>query len=159
MVEIPEFRSGGSGRNLQGTDSEMSSTPTIRENNYMDTLHLMDAVIERENMRAAYTRVVGNKGSAGTDGMTVGELYSYIDKHWERIRTELFEDRYKPSTVLAVEIPKPNGGTRKLGIPTVVDRLIGQALNQVMRPLFEPGFSATSYGFIEKRSAQQVLIH
>jgi RNA-directed DNA polymerase len=158
MVEIPEFGSGGSGRNLQGTDSEMSSTLTIQENNCMDTLHLMDAVIERENMRAAYARVVGNKGSAGTDGMTVGELYSYIDKHWERIRSELLEDRYKPSTVLAVEIPKPNGGTRKLGIPTVVDRLIGQALNQVMKPLFEPGFSDTSYGFIENRSAQQAVI-
>lgn len=158
MVEIPEFKSEGSGRNLRGTDCEMSSVLTIKENNYRDTLQLMEAVIERGNMIAAYKRVVRNKGAAGTDGMSVDELYSYVDKYWERIVTELLEDRYKPRAVLAVEIPKPNGGTRKLGIPTVVDRLIGQALNQVMKPLFEPDFSATSYGFIENRSAHQAVI-
>jgi len=119
---------------------------------------LMEAVVERGNMTAAYKRVVGNKGAAGTDGMTVDELRPYMHEHWERIRLELLEDRYKPRPVLEVAIPKPNGGTRKLGIPIVVDRLIGQGLYQVMKPLFEPGFSANSFGFIEGRSAHQAVI-
>jgi RNA-directed DNA polymerase len=119
---------------------------------------MMEAVVERGNMITAYKRVVRNKGAAGTDGMTVDELQPYLNTHWERIRSELLEDRYTPSSVLEVEIPKPNGGTRMLGIPVVVDRLIGQGLYQVMKLYFEPYFSVNSYGFIAGRSAHQAVI-
>jgi RNA-directed DNA polymerase len=118
----------------------------------------MEAVVERGNMVAAYKRVVGNKGRAGVDGMTVDELKPFLNSGaWTRIREELLEGRYQPQAVLEVEIPKPDGGVRKLGIPVVVDRLIGQALHQVMEPEFTPGFSARSYGFIKGRSAHQAL--
>jgi RNA-directed DNA polymerase len=117
----------------------------------------MEAVVERENMRRAYKRVVGNKGTAGADGMSVGELQPYLAVEWARIKRELLGDRYKPNAVRAVEIPKPNGGVRKLGIPTVVDRLIGQALHQVLEPIFDPGFSEASFGFRKGRNAHQAV--
>jgi group II intron reverse transcriptase/maturase len=118
----------------------------------------MEAVVEHGNMTAAYKRVVGNKGTAGIDDMTVDELKPYLASHWERIKSELLEDRYKPTAVREVAIPKQSGGMRKLGIPTVVDRLIGQAISQVMKLIFEPGFSEHSYGFIEGRSAHQAVV-
>jgi RNA-directed DNA polymerase len=117
----------------------------------------MEAVVERGNMTAAYRRVVGNKGAAGADGMTVDDLKPYFNEHWERIKSELLEDRYLPQPVLEVEIPKPDGGVRKLGIPVVVDRTIGQALHQVLWPIFAPDFSEHSYGFMLGRSAQQAV--
>jgi RNA-directed DNA polymerase len=117
----------------------------------------MEAVVERGNMTAAYKRVVGNKGVAGADGMTVSELKPYLDVQWERIKSELLEDRYIPQTVMEVEIPKPDGGVRKLGIPVVVDRMIGQALHQVLEPIFVPEFSVHSYGFMRGRSAHQAV--
>jgi RNA-directed DNA polymerase len=118
---------------------------------------LMEAVVERGNMTAAYGRVVGNKGVAGADGMTVNELKPYLHKQWERIKSELLEDRYLPQAVLEVEIPKPDDGIRKLGIPVVVDRMIGQGVHQVLEPIFVPGFSEHSYGFIRGRSAHQAV--
>jgi RNA-directed DNA polymerase len=117
----------------------------------------MEAVVERGNMTAAYKRVVGNKGSAGTDGMTVDKLKPFLNDEWERIKLELLEDRYQPQPVKEVEIPKPDGGVRKLGIPVVLDRLIGQGLYQVLEPIFVPDFSEHSYGFIRGRSAQQAV--
>ena len=117
----------------------------------------MDAVVERGNMTAAYKRVIGNKGVAGADGMTVNELKPYLSANWERIKSELLEDRYLPQPVQEVEIPKPDGGVRKLGIPVVVDRTIGQALHQVLEPIFAPEFSEHSYGFMRGRSAQQAV--
>jgi len=120
-------------------------------------MKLMEAVVERGNMTAAYKRVVGNKGSAGTDGMTVDDLYPYLCVEWERIKSELLEDRYHPHPVREVEIPKPDGGMRKLGIPVVADRLIGQGLYQVLEPIFAPEFSEHSYGFMRGRSAQQAV--
>jgi RNA-directed DNA polymerase len=129
----------------------------MRGNDCRESDELMEAVVERGNMKAAYKRVVGNKGSAGADGMTVNELSSCLHEHWERIKSELLEDRYLPQPVKAVEIPKPDGGTRQLGIPVVVDRLIGQALHQVLEPIFVPEFSEQSYGFIRGRNAHQAV--
>ena len=158
MVEIPESMLETYGRNPHGIGNRASNTTAMRENSCGDYLQLMEAVVERENMTAAYKRVVRNKGAAGTDGMTVEELQPYLGKEWERIRSELLEDRYIPSPVLEVEIPKPNGGIRKLGIPIVIDRLVGQGLYQMLKPHFEPDFSECSYGFIEGRSAHQAVV-
>jgi RNA-directed DNA polymerase len=119
----------------------------------------MEAVVGRENMRAAYRRVVANRGSAGVDGMSVEELKPYLKEHWGRIKSELLEGRYRPQPVKPAEIPKPDGnGKRMLGIPVVVDRLIGQALHQILEPIFDPGFSESSYGFRRGRSAHQAVL-
>jgi RNA-directed DNA polymerase len=118
----------------------------------------MEEVVCRENMLAAYQRVVGNKGAPGVDGITVDELASMLRGRWQAIREELLSDTYCPSPVLKVEIPKPGGkGMRMLGIPTVLDRLIQQALLQVMQPCFDPTFSDSSFGFRPGRSAHQAL--
>jgi RNA-directed DNA polymerase len=107
---------------------------------------------------AAYRRVVQNGGAAGVDGMTVKELMPYCRKHWARIREELLSGRYEPEPVRRVEIPKPDGkGTGALGIPTVLDRLIQQAVLQVLTPIFDPTFSEDSYGFRPKRSAHEAV--
>jgi len=120
--------------------------------------NLMEAVVERENMLNAFRRVVGNKGAAGVDAMSVDELKPYLPTHWERIKEQLLEGSYQPQPVRRVEIPKPGGkGMRKLGVPTVVDRLIQQALHQALNPLFDLDFSAHSYGFRSGRSAHQAL--
>jgi RNA-directed DNA polymerase len=116
-------------------------------------VRLMELVVSRENMMAAYARVVGNKGAAGVDKMTVADLQPFLKEHWPRIKGELLADRYRPQAVRGVEIPKPGGGVRLLGIPTAVDRLIQQALHQVLMPLFDPDFSEASYGFRPGRSA------
>jgi RNA-directed DNA polymerase len=118
---------------------------------------MIEAMIERENMLMAYQRVVQNKGAAGIDGMRVEELGQYLQEHWVSIRIALLEGRYKPQAVRSVEIPKPSGGMRKLGIPTVVDRLIQQALLQVLSPVFEPEFSNYSYGYRPGRSATDAV--
>jgi RNA-directed DNA polymerase len=118
----------------------------------------MEAVVERENMKAAYARVMSNKGAAGVDDMPVEALKPHLDKHWPRIKAELLEGRYVPQPVLGVQIPKPGGGVRQLGIPTVTDRLIQQALHQVLCPIFDPGFSGSSYGFRPNRSAHQGVL-
>ena len=156
-AEKPDPMQESSGRSLRGYGVGVSSVTATRDNDCRDDEKLMEAVVERGNMIAAFKRVVGNKGSAGTDGMTVDELKSYLDEHWERIKSELLEERYVPQPVKEVEIPKPDGGVRKLGIPIVVDRMIGQALHQVLEPIFAPGFSAQSYGFMRGRSAQQAV--
>jgi len=118
----------------------------------------MEAVVERENMAAALRRVKANQGSAGVDNMTVEALTPYLKEHWPRIKEALLTGRYEPSPVRRVEIPKPDGkGMRPLGIPTVLDRLIQQALHQVMQPLFDPNFSERSYGFRPNRSAHQAV--
>ncbi len=117
----------------------------------------MDAVVERENMKAAWKRVKANKGAAGVDGMTVAELPAYLREHWPRIKKELLVGSYVPNPVRLVEIPKPGGGLRPLGIPTVLDRLIQQALHQVLQPLFDPDFSESSYGFRPRRGAWQAV--
>jgi RNA-directed DNA polymerase len=118
---------------------------------------LMEAVVERGNLWLAYQRVVENKGAPGVDGLTVAEFKAHLKVYWPRIRAALLEDRYIPQPVRAVDLPKPSGGVRTLGIPTLVDRLIQQALHQVLSPIFEPGFSEASYGFRPGRSALQAV--
>src|SRR5690606_38199610 len=113
--------------------------------------------LEGENMRAAYRRVVANKGSAGVDGMTVEQLKAHVTEHWPSIKTALLEGKYRPSPIRPVAIPKPGGGVRTLGIPTVVDRLIQQALHQILSPIFEEDFSGHSYGFRPGRSAHDAV--
>jgi RNA-directed DNA polymerase len=119
----------------------------------------MEAVVERENMWSALKQVERNKGAAGVDKTTVEQLRAYLREHWLRIKEELLAGKYQPQPVRKVEIPKPGGqGMRMLGIPTVIDRLIQQALHQVLSPLFEPSFSESSYGFRPQRSAQQAVL-
>lgn len=114
---------------------------------------MMSAILERGNMMRAYERVHRNKGAPGVDGMTVEELKPYLKAHWPEIREQLRAGRYQPLPVRKVEIPKPGGGRRMLGIPSVRDRLIQQALHQILSPLFEETFSTHSYGFRAGRSA------
>lgn len=118
---------------------------------------LMEEIISRGNLKKAYNRVVSNKGAAGVDGMTTGRLKEHLILEWPRIREELLGGRYQPQPVRKVEIPKPGGGSRMLGIPTVLDRLIQQAMYQELGPLFEPGFSASSYGFRPGKSAHHAV--
>ncbi|MCK4816481.1 group II intron reverse transcriptase/maturase [bacterium] len=117
----------------------------------------MEQMVERENMISAYKKVVDNKGSAGVDNMTVDQLKPYLQTHWAEIKSAFLNGRYKPQPVLQVLISKPNGGQRALGIPTVVDRLIQQAIYQVLNPIFEPGFSIYSYGFQKGKSAHDAI--
>jgi RNA-directed DNA polymerase len=118
---------------------------------------LMEEVCERENCLQALARVKSNGGSAGIDGMTVGELTAYLKEHWLAIKETLLAGNYKPQPVRRVEIPKPDGGKRKLGIPTVVDRFIQQAVMQVLQKRWDPTFSKSSYGFRPGRSAHQAV--
>jgi RNA-directed DNA polymerase len=121
------------------------------------TNSLMEAVCERENLKKALRRVKANKGSPGADGMTVEQLPDYLRAHWPQHRDELLRGTYTPSPVRRVEIDKPEGGVRKLGIPTVLDRFIQQAVLQVLQPEFDPTFSNHSYGFRPGRSAHQAV--
>ena len=118
---------------------------------------LWERIWERENMTTALKRVESNAGAPGKDGMTVEELKPYLKAHWLEIRAALDQQTYRPSPVRRVEIPKPDGGVRLLGIPTVVDRLIQQAIAQQLTPLFEPMFSPYSYGFRPGRSAHDAV--
>ena len=131
--------------------SSSSETGALAQN-------LMEAVVAADNMRQALKRVRSNKGSPGIDAMTVASLPDYLRKEWPRLRKELLEGTYQPQPVKRVEIPKSGGGMRLLGIPTVVDRLIQQAILQVLDPLYDPGFSSHSYGFRKGRSAHQALL-
>lgn len=119
---------------------------------------LMEAVVERSNLWLAYRRVVENRGAPGVDDLPVEQFKGWLKVHWSSVRTALLEGRYMPAAVRAVDIPKPAGGVRTLGIPTVLDRLIQQALHQILQPIFEPGFSESSYGFRPGRSAQQAVL-
>jgi len=129
------------------------------ETTHQDTSALMERVLERKNLARAYKRVVSNNGSAGVDGMQVKDLKEFILTNWKTVEQQMLEGTYSPQPVRRVEIPKPGGkGKRNLGIPVVLDRLIQQALLQVLTPVFDPGFSASSYGFREGRSAHQAIL-
>lgn len=132
--------------------------PGINEGSSTGTAQLMELVVSRPNMLESYQRVVGNKGSAGVDGMSVTDLKSYLYTNWEAIKVALLNDDYYPQAIRRVMIPKPSGGERQLGIPTVMDRLIQQALHQVLSPIYDPTFSDYSYGFRPGRSAHQALL-
>jgi RNA-directed DNA polymerase len=119
--------------------------------------HLMERVVARGNVTVALARVRANRGSPGVDGMTVDELPQYLAEHWQGVREQLLGGTYQPKPVLRREIPKAGGGMRQLGIPCVLDRLIQQAILQVLQPIFDPSFSVHSYGFRPKRSAHDAV--
>ena len=145
--EAPKSLPGGteSSAGKRGTES-----PAIAE-------QLMEEVCGRENCKQALKRVKANKGSAGVDGMTVQQLPEFLKQHWPAIREQLLSGTYKPQPVRRVEIPKPDGGVRKLGIPTVLDRFIQQAVMQVLQGKWDRTFSNHSYGFRPGRSAHQAV--
>ena len=158
MTEKSWAMSEGSGRKPQEYGSGASGVTAKMETPWTEAgVRLMEQVVSRNNMRAAYDRVVSNDGAAGVDKMTVNQLKGHLIEHWPRIKEELLNGSYHPQPVRKVEIPKPSGGVRTLGIPTVVDRLIQQAVHQQLVPLFDPGFSKSSYGFRPGRSAQQAV--
>ena len=136
-------------------DQRVEPSPTQDEGK--SSAELWARVWERQNLFAALERVERNGGAPGMDGMTVEELRPYLKEHWLEVREALDRQTYKPSPVRRVEIPKPDGGVRQLGIPTVLDRLLQQAVAQALTPLFEPQFSPASYGFRPGRSAQQAV--
>ena len=119
---------------------------------------LLEEILSRDNMMLAYKKVKANKGAGGIDGVTVEEIDEYVKAHWVEIREQIRKRKYQPQPVRRVEIPKPNGGVRNLGIPTVIDRVIEQAISQVLTPIAEPHFSENSYGFRPGRRAQQAVI-
>ncbi|MEJ2024075.1 MAG: group II intron reverse transcriptase/maturase [Deltaproteobacteria bacterium] len=130
----------------------------VMENRPLDTV-TVEYVVSRGNMRRAWKRVKANGGAPGVDGITVGEFPAYAKTDWVEIKTSLVKNTYKPSPVKRVEIPKDNGGTRNLGIPVVMDRVIQQAISQILTPVFDPHFSESSFGFRADRSAHQAVRH
>ena len=118
---------------------------------------LLEKILSNINIDNAYKRVCANKGAGGVDGVTVEELGDYINKNWNSIREQIRKRTYKPQPVKRVEIPKPNGGVRNLGIPTVMDRVIQQGIVQVISPMCEPLFSDWSYGFRLDRSCEMAI--
>ena len=149
-----EGRSEAPKARREGTESltakRACESPAIPE-------QVMEEVCERENLLRALRRVKSNKGSPGIDGMKVGELSGYLKQHWPAIREQLLSGTYRPQPVRRVEIPKPEGGVRKLGIPTVLDRFIQQAVMQVLQSKWDPTFSEHSHGFRPQRSAHQAV--
>src|SRR5438309_1645810 len=140
-----------------GREETESSGATNGRENPASTNRLMEEVCERENLKAALQRVKANQGSPGVDGMTVMDIKDYLKQHWPAIREQLLSGTYEPKPVRRVEIPKPDGGVRKLGIPTVLDRWIQQAVMQVLQRQWDSTFSDHSYGFRPGRSAHQAV--
>jgi RNA-directed DNA polymerase len=156
-AEMPGATPELSGRKPQLAGDGAANITGTTDNFIPEAERLMEAIVSRGNMKAAYSRVVGNKGAPGVDNMPVTELKGYLQGHWPRIKEELLAGKYLPQPVRKVEIPKPDGGKRMLGIPTVLDRLIQQAVNQVLGALFIPDFSKHSYGYIPGRSTHQAI--
>jgi RNA-directed DNA polymerase len=157
-VEAPGASPEGSGRKPRVAGTGAANVTGRKATHWPEAATgLMEKIVSRGNMMAAYSRVVANKGAPGVDGMPVTALKGYLQEQWPRIREELLTGTYHPQPVRKVEIPKPGGGTRMLGIPTVLDRLIQQAVHQVLSPLFDPGFSTSSHGFRPGRSAHQAI--
>ena len=148
---------GEAGRYPAGACVSAEADTAPRRRTKAEASGLMEAVVERGNLMLAYQRVVTNKGAAGVDALTVFALKDHLKQHWPQIRARLLAGEYVPSPVRRVDIAKPDGGLRTLGIPTVVDRLIQQALHQVLSHIFEPEFSDASYGFRPGRNAHQAL--
>src|SRR5246500_3014156 len=146
----------GEARDAGRVESE-SPVATSGTENPASTNRLMEAVCERENLKAALQRVKANQGSPGVDGMTVVGIKDYLKQHWPAIREQLLSGTYEPKPVRRVEIAKPDGGVRKLGIPTVLDRFIQQAVMQVLQRRWERTFSEHSHGFRPQRSAHQAV--
>ena len=145
-----EARSGG----MEGTEARTAKTKVESQ---AAGGPLMEVIVERDNLRKALAHVKRNKGAAGIDGMSLDALAPHLKQHWPTIRAQLLEGTYKPQPVRRVEIPKASGGTRPLGIPTVLDRFIQQAVLQVLQAEWDPTFSEHSFGFRPKRSAHQAV--
>jgi RNA-directed DNA polymerase len=142
---------------VPGEGSETLTAERMIESPAKNSKQLMEEVCERENCWRAFKRVKSNKGSPGIDGMTVEQLPGYLKEHWPAIREQLLSGTYKPQLVKRVEIPKPDGGVRQLGIPTVLDRMVQQAVMQVLQGRWDAEFSEHSYGFRPGRSAHQAV--
>lgn len=153
----PERPRAGGGGTADLAGVERQADAALREEAGAEAPSLMEEVLRRENLVEAYRRVVRNGGAPGVDGVTVRDLERYCRGHWPRVREELLGGTYRPQPVRRVEIPKPGGGVRVLGIPTAMDRMIQQALSQALTPIFDPTFSADSYGFRPGRSAHQAV--
>lgn len=119
---------------------------------------LLEEILSKSNLEAAYERVVGNKGAAGIDGIEAGAFRAQLQRDWPEIKSSLENGTYKPGAVKRVTIPKPNGGDRHLGIPTYLDRMIQQAISQVLLKQYEPMFSVNSYGFRSEKNAHQAVL-
>ena len=155
-AETSRHGDGGEG-GTQAAACEESQAFTALNSARALTERLMEEVTNRVNLNRAYRRVKANQGAPGVDGMTVGELAKWIDQHKEQLIASLLDGSYEPQSVRGVEIPKPGGGVRQLGIPTVVDRLVQQAILQVLEPILDPTFSASSFGFRPGRGAHDAL--
>jgi RNA-directed DNA polymerase len=152
------FSSTSAGEACEAGRKETEAFSTVNDpQSPARTNRLMEAICERENLKEALRRVQANKGSAGVDRMTVGGITDYLKQHWPAIREQLLNGTYEPKPVRRVEIPKPDGGVRKLGIPTVLDRLVQQAVMQVLQRQWDRTFSESSYGFRPGRSAHQAV--
>ena len=145
--ETPAAATGGAEPSVAMTATESPAFPE----------HLMEEVCSRENLQRAWKRVQGNKGGPGVDGMTIDVAKAFLREHWPAIRLQLLNGNYQPRPVKRVEIPKPDGGIRRLGVPCVVDRLIQQAMLQVLQEQWDSTFSEHSYGFRPRRSAHQAV--
>ena len=137
--------------------AEVCSTES-QEIKEKDGANLLEKVLDRNNLNKAYKRVKANKGAGGVDGMTIDEALVWLKENGDELLEKIRKGKYKPSPVRRVEIPKDNGGVRKLGIPTVVDRIIQQAIAQVLIPIYEPKFSDGSYGYRPNRSAKDAIM-
>lgn len=155
--EMVEPKRESSGQNPQGYRHGVSNVGSRMEHVHCSKPSLIEAVVDRSNMWKALRRVKSNKGGTGIDGMTVEELPQWLSQHWVMIKEKLLDGSYQPQPVRAVDIPKPDGGVRTLGIPTVIDRLIQQAIAQVLNPILDPHFSETSYGFRAGKNAKQAV--
>ena len=144
-------------RGNAGVLSDPSVSKSGQDDSERKEERLLEAIVSRENLNLAYKRVKANGGSHGVDDMTIEELLPYLKQHGTALRQSILEGTYNPQAVRRVEIPKPDGGTRQLGIPTVVDRLIQQAIAQTLNSVFDKGFSANSYGFRPGRSAHMAI--
>ena len=151
-----ERRDKASGEAVSQTDRDEACGPRWEVDGTGSTL--FKAMLTRENLQQAWKRVKANKGAAGVDGLDIEQTAIYLKTSWPAIREQLMRGTYRPSPVRRVTIPKPDGGQRELGIPTVLDRLIQQALLQVLQPRLDPGFSEYSYGFRPGRRAQQAVL-
>jgi RNA-directed DNA polymerase len=157
QIEL-NFSPTPAGEACEASREETESLPTMNDpQSPASTNRLMEEVCERENLKEALRRVKANKGSPGVDGITVNQLDGYLEQHWPAIREQLLSGTYKPKPVKRVEIPKPDGGVRKLGIPTVLDRFVQQTVMQVLQRRWDRTFSEHSYGFRPGRSAHQAV--
>jgi len=144
------------GMTLSGAEADVTTRRRTKAELKQES-GLMEAVCERDNLKLAYQRVLENKGAAGVDGIGIAEFKDHLKQHWPTIKAKLLAGAYIPQAVRRVDIEKPQGGTRTLGIPTLTDRMIQQALHQVLSPIFEAGFSESSYGFRPGRNAHQAV--